>query len=306
MEDNNLKLRSYCFTKFNDICSFADELKLHDDIKYCAWQIEQCPTTKRFHIQGYIEFKKPMRFAAIKQMLGNDIHIERRKGTRSEAIEYCRKPDSRYQGPYEYGNNQTQGERTDLKTLANDLKNYGLKHVVENMPEMCIKFSKGIQFLKAQYDKMNATKFRLVEVILLEGPPGCGKTSWAFNTYSDSDIYILNCNSNNTLWFDGYDGEKVLLIDDYKGWIKYTELLKILDIYPYRCQIKGSYTYALWDKVIITSNYDYHHWYNEGIDIRALERRIKIHLFNKNGKWDKVRGNTNPDFVNYNEVGEDC
>ena len=50
---------------------------------------------------------------------------------------------------------------------------------------------------------------------------------------------MLSQNTNGTLWFDGYRGQKTLILDDFYGWLKYGDLLKILEGHPYRCQMKG-------------------------------------------------------------------
>lgn len=44
--------------------------------------------------------------------------------------------------------------------------------------------------------------------IWIEGASGCGKSSTARKLYPDA--YIKNCNK----WFDGYSGEKSIIMDD--------------------------------------------------------------------------------------------
>jgi hypothetical protein len=71
--------------------------------------------------------------------------------------------------------------------------------------------------------------------------------------------------------FNGYDGEKVLLIDDFNGWIKYT--LRILDGYPLRLNIKNGVTWARFDRVYITSNAKPANFYKREIK-KNFKRRI--------------------------------
>ena len=54
--------------------------------------------------------------------------------------------------------------------------------------------------------------------------------------------------------FDGYNGEPVLLLDDFRSSIVFNDLLRILDRYPLRVNIKGSHSWACWTKVIISAN----------------------------------------------------
>lgn len=51
-----------------------------------------------------------------------------------------------------------------------------------------------------------------------------------------------------------------------------SEFLRILDRYPYKCNIKGSHTMANWTKVYITSNHAVEKWYDKNLD--AVTRRI--------------------------------
>lgn len=80
---------------------------------------------------------------------------------------------------------------------------------------------------------------RQVKVLVYWGDAGSGKTETAMET-NEGDVYKLNTNTNGTLWFDGYQGESVLLLDDFYGWVKHGDLLALLEGYPYRCQVKGS------------------------------------------------------------------
>ena len=111
---------------------------------------------------------------------------------------------------------------------------------------------------------------RSVLVLVYWGDSGTGKTRKAIED-SGSDFFILD--QGERVWFDGYDGEKTLIVDDYYGWIKYGMLLRILDGHPYRAEIKGGFRWALWTRVIITSNKKPEDWYQQGLT-PALKRRI--------------------------------
>jgi hypothetical protein len=101
------------------------------------------------------------------------------------------------------------------------------------------------------------------------GPPGTGKTRKALE--ENKEYYLLD-NSGGPVWFDGYEGEETLVIDDFYGWIKYNFILRLLDGHPCRLPIKGGFTYAGWTTVIITSNVHPDSWYK--CDTQAMHRRI--------------------------------
>lgn len=265
-ETNKKNSRNWCFTAYS-----KPDIKSHDDIIYYIYQSEICPTTKRLHYQGYAEFSKPQSMKMIKKLFNdNTIHLGIRKGNQEQAINYCKKKATSVPGSQiEYGTPTQQGKRNDIKEIIK----LPIKTIIEDHPEFYLRYNKGINDIKNRSYK---PQLRLdIKVILLHGKPGSGKTRYVYDNHDIEDIYKLNTNSNGTLWFDGYDNQSVLLIDDFKGWIKYTELLTLLDIYPYRCQLKGSYIYANWKTVYITSNYDIDEWYSKtDYSIDALKRRV--------------------------------
>lgn len=102
--------RNYVFTVFveeengHDDAFAAAESSATGPIRYVCWQLERAPDTGRLHLQGYVEFFKPQRLRAAQQALrAPTAHLEKRRGTRDQARDYCRKEESRVQGPWEAG-----------------------------------------------------------------------------------------------------------------------------------------------------------------------------------------------------------
>jgi len=119
--------------------------------------------------------------------------------------------------------------------------------------------------------KNKADTFRVINTEVYWGEAGCGKTRKAVE--ENPDHYILTTDGEGKVWFDGYAGEKTLILDDFYGGIKYSYLLRLLDGYKCRLEVKGSFTYAMWDKIIITSNKPPNDWYHHGLT-PALKRRL--------------------------------
>ena len=73
-----------------------------DEIRYAIWQLEKCPSTGRLHIQGYLEFKRGVRYRAVQRAVGEEnAHVEVRSKSREACKVYCSKPETRISGPYE-------------------------------------------------------------------------------------------------------------------------------------------------------------------------------------------------------------
>lgn len=290
--------RSFCFTINDDIgvlAFFGTEGFDATKVRYVVWQFENCPTTLRQHIQGYIELKQPMRVKAVKKLLGFEAHLEKRKGTRGQARNYCMKPETRAEdgGPHEWGEWQTggQGERNDLTQLYSEIKaGAALSTLLESNPGQFIRFHRGIQFAKFVVANSNSRTSRLgLSVSVFWGASGAGKTRRAYEL-SGGSLFSLTKGNNSAVWFDGYEGEGTLLIDDFYGWIPYGYLLQILDVYPLRLEVKGGHTFAQWNRVIITSNSSPSEWYHRE-NQQSLDRRIhNICRFDPDGTITPERG----------------
>jgi len=250
-----------------------------DSVRCAVWQLECCPETAKLHLQGYVEFSSSLRMAAVKCILGNTVHLEGRKGSRNQAIEYCKKDASRLAGPWEFGdlNSVNPGRRTDLHDLADAISSgAGRREVVDNYGHLYIRYSRGVENLLSIRAQYQVPEWRELTTVVYYGQAGTGKTRRAVEA-NPGDYFILQ--SGDRVWFDGYEGEGTLIIDDFYGWIRYGLLLSILDGYKLRLEVKGGFTYANWTKVYITSNDAPSQWYQKGLT-DALKRRLtEIHHF---------------------------
>ncbi len=118
------KQRNFMITVFNyDLKSLLKKLSDTKKFKCYALQEEICPDTKKPHIQGYIEYNVPRTFQGVKRHLGdNTMHVEPRKGTKTQAVTYCTKQDTRKPDtlPHTYNIRQRGGRRPDLAKCITD------------------------------------------------------------------------------------------------------------------------------------------------------------------------------------------
>lgn len=99
--------RNWCFTSFlplEHIQRNLGESEEKGEITFSVFQEETCPSTNRPHIQGYVEFPKKITRKQAQHILGDTkAHLELRKGTQKQAVDYCEKSESRNRGPYKIG-----------------------------------------------------------------------------------------------------------------------------------------------------------------------------------------------------------
>ena len=149
------------------------------------------------------------------------------------------------------------GKKRTLAEAVETLEKEGLEACVEKHPTTYVQYSRGLEKLDHRYQtKRLKTKHRNVEVIVCWGDPGSGKSYWGQNYLPESTFSLPVANKGGVTWFDGYEGEKVLLMEDFTGKVDYRNLLQYLDNYPLQVQVKGGYVWAQWEVVIITSNFE--------------------------------------------------
>lgn len=95
--------------------------------------------------------------------------------------------------------------------------------------------------------------WRNVKCFFIYGPSGCGKSSLVYDTFGYADVYALA--SQSPLWFDGYRGQRVLLIDEYSRLFAREAFLRMLDGHPFSCAVKGAFVPARYTVVVLCSNY---------------------------------------------------
>nr|ACC78690.1 replication protein [Gossypium darwinii symptomless alphasatellite] len=97
----------WCFTIFFTSASPPDLVPLFENtsVSYACWQEEESPTTRRRHLQGYLQLKTKKSLSAVKSLFGNlNPHLEKQRARRTdEARDYCMKEETRVSGPFEFG-----------------------------------------------------------------------------------------------------------------------------------------------------------------------------------------------------------
>lgn len=278
MENRNVRCRAWCFTSFEQDPPIFD-VALMD---YMVFQREVCPRTQREHWQSFVVFKNRLGLAGAKRETGcPSAHFETcRAQTFEQAALYCKKADTRKEGtePQEFGElpagRAGQGARTDLSVFAKAItESKSIGDLIEQYPSECVRFSSSLFRLRA-FQKPPARE--AVKTFVFYGPTGTGKTHLAFELAPDAyRVMYGNCGT----WFDGYDGQETIILDEFDGTqMCISKLLQICDKYKYRIEFKGGSTWAAWTTVFITANHDHRCWYDSlkvgQARVEALGRRV--------------------------------
>lgn len=268
--------RNWCFTLNNPEDTADGLLQLFEDhqhFRFVVFQREESCNESTPHFQGYAEFKQTLRFAAVKKLLPT-AHWEHRRGTQAQAIAYCKKEESHLEGPWEAGTpGGRQGKRSDIDDAVDLLRqSRSIRDVIEEHAVAFVKYHRGMERL---LEVTVAPRTAAPKCILLYGPTGTGKSHWAFTKYPKA---FWKAPASH--WFDGYLDEKTVVFDEFAGRMsKMTlcNLLRVMDKYPLKVEIKGSSRDFLAETIIFTTNIHPRLWYDwtdRPTQWPALQRRF--------------------------------
>lgn len=202
-------------------------------------------------------------------------------GNEAELIKYCQKDDTHPNNTARWllGTPTQQGKRNDLADAIAIVVAGGIKRLIEERPKEYVKYSNGMEKLAKRVHCKKRDSSVAPIVAVLYGSTGTGKTKRAFDwadawsTATGKDYYVKD---SDTKWWDGYEGEELVIIDEVLSQIELPSLLKILDRYQLQREAKGSVHQLSANKFVITSNYHPDAWFpTAGLASReALLRRI--------------------------------
>lgn len=212
------------------------------------------------HLQGHVTFNRKFSLTALKKMqsrahwepaLVADWNYEHKDGQVVHHID-----------------NRKQGKRKDIEVAHDYAKNKKTmrEFVCEQMPgyQAMRMYEKLLDVLAEPRPNMD------IDVRWYYGPPGCGKTRAVYDEFPG--VYRVLSHK----WWDGYNGQEVVLVDDIRvGWCKFEELLRITDRYPFRVEVKGGTREVQFRTIIFTSPFEPTEVYSTcGEDLGQLTRRI--------------------------------
>lgn len=276
------RARAFCFTSFN----LTEPVQM-DCMRYLCYSPEICPTTQKPHWQGffYLYDQKTMS-AACKVFKEYKVSVQFARGDPEENRIYC--GAGRYEkndkikeaNPNfkEFGTIPAQGKRVDLDAVKEEILNG--KKVDDICIERPILFHQYGRTLERIEEIVNRKKFRdwMTEGEWLYGDTGVGKSKRAFKNYNPDTHYVLNINDGG--FWNGYTGQEVVIIQEFRGQICYGELLDLIDRYPKTVKVKGKAPVPfLAKKVIITSPVhpiEVYHNLAEKDSLEQLKRRVNI------------------------------
>lgn len=264
LNDLDNRSRTWCLTINNYTPENIETLKCLKTVYIIVG--DEIGENKTPHLQIYFRKKSQTKFSSIKKLFPT-AHIEVAKGTDLQNREYCSKQSILY----EAGEMCQQGKRTDIELVRDQVLDG------ENMRSITLS-ARSVQSvrmaeitLKYHENKRNWKP----TVLWYYGATGTGKTFQAHQKSTDPYVSM-----DTGHWWEGYDGHSHVIIDDMrKDFMKFHQLLKLLDRYPYQVECKGGSRQFLAKQIIITSCYHPECLFETREDINQLLRRIDEIIF---------------------------
>jgi len=235
----------------------------------CGWSRGQLELAESgfLHWQLLVAFSSKKSLAQVREVFG-PYHSEL---SRSEAAaEYVWKLDTRVEGTqFELGSRPF---RRNSKPDWDAIWNSAVSGTIDEVPApLRLLHYRTIRSISADYARPRAIDR---EVFVFWGGTGLGKSRRAWDE-AGMDAY---CKDPRSKFWCGYTIQEHVILDEFRGGIDPSHLLRWLDRYPVIVEVKGSSRPLLAKKFWITSNVSPDDWYPE-LDAEtrsALRRRYTL------------------------------
>ena len=148
---------------------------------------------------------------------------------------YCTKQDK---DAFEFGEMPAQGKRTDIDAIKDAIlsgETTADKVCCEN-PVFFHQYGRTMDRLQG-IALRRRFRTEMTKGEWVTGPTGCGKSHRAFEGFNPETHYVKNLNED---WWDGYTGQETVILNEFRGQIKFSELLDLVDKWPktvkWRCK----------------------------------------------------------------------
>lgn len=256
----------------------------HSHVRYICGQWEKGKGEKDYiHFQGYVQFMCAIGSRKlIQEILKFKGWCDNARGNLLENINYTSKENLEEKGnrlkdtevfilgdPVDCDGNGKGSERSDLNKIKKALDNGASTWEIANSHfSTWSRNYRSLDVYKGMVENRNIPHLRTVKVHVFYGASGCKKSWCALQLAVKGNLLSSNCpyykplyRKDGGLWFNKYDGEKILILEEFYGQLKFSYFLALLDSYRFECERKGGTCWAQWDTIYITSNTHPNKWY---------------------------------------------
>lgn len=206
-----------------------------------------------------------IRFSQLKKMFP-PAHLDMCKGSMQEVRNYITKSGPKWEKHKkketnlpdtfeEYGECpiEAQGARNDITNLYDMIKDgFSDYEIIDANPQYMLKIDKIERARQIVRDNQFKNTFRNIEVTYIFGDSGVGKTRSVMEEFGYDKVYRVT-NYDQHPW-DGYDGQDVVVFEEFRSSFRIQDMLNYLDGYPLNLPCRYANKVACFTKVFIITN----------------------------------------------------
>lgn len=179
-------------------------------------------------------------------------HIEKANGTSQQNKDYVQKAGKWADNEKGEMPIEKQGKSKDVDKMWEMLKDGATNlEIIENVPSAMIHIDKVERSRSLLRDAQFASSWRALEVTYIFGSTGSGKTRSVMDRYGYQSCYRVTDYKHP---FDTYDGQDVIIFEEFRGGLKHGDMLNYLDGYPLLLPCRYFNRQACYTKVFIITN----------------------------------------------------
>lgn len=251
---------------------------LHSTFLQIVFQYEKAPTTGALHYHFYVRYKRSQSAAYVTKTFEKfcgthpSISFCETPLSKVKAKAYCRKAcacdkchgpralkckrgtcPSVISGPWSYGEDEHPGERTDLQTVAKLVYEAGT--ITAAPLDYQVRYHTGLNLIANQ---KKPPIIRPLTIYVLLGPTEIGKSFIVRMLFPDA--YPLK-HGNTGFWWDGYNGEKDVIVEEFSGGMPLSAFNQLFDHYRVQTDAKHGGQWGRFENIFITTNVHPRFWY---------------------------------------------
>ncbi len=260
----------------NGVCGLnAEKIATMSEEALCQYVVDKWSTDKRSaaclyciseagmkHLHIVLCSTSAFTFSTVKKFLGEKAHIEETMGKKQQVEDYINKRGAfAEKGERIIAKAQQgelvgrQGNRSDLEVIRKAIDEGMTWKEVRRLNDKYFDNKMTTLIKNMYFDKRDReTPFkRDVRVHWLYGRSGSGKTGIMYELiekYGEGNIYLVSDYQNP---FDGYSGEPIIILDEFRGQLPYAVLLGMLEGYKKEIHCRYANVLGLWTDVYITT-----------------------------------------------------
>lgn len=274
MSDGRIRTWAYTVQNITEACVLATENYQEDAVDWLVVSREAGEKDGKIHYQGAVRFKHGKTFTAVQKFLklkpGDELASMRSSEFTNAA--YCLKGEmTREEWNDEGVEHENYGLNVQVVRQIGTLPKMGDAkesvwddiiqaihagwsdiEIVAKWPTVALRCMTAIAGYRLKWEQQNAS-WRDVETVYLSGDTGTGKTRYVMEKYGYSNVYrVTNYDSGA---FDQYDGQDVVVFEEFRSGFKIQQMLNFLDGYPVQLPARYANKMAKFTKVFIITNW---------------------------------------------------